>query len=99
MHHAPCLPGHPSTDRVSIVIPVKRSASGSERRRVSRWRRRRSPRASHFEFDDLLSLLAETIDAERDHVSGLEKLWLGFHSKADAGGSTRDDHVARLQHE
>src|SRR6185437_1115985 len=49
--------------------------------------------------DDLLPLLAEPIDAERDHVAGFEEFRLGLHAEADAGRRAGDDDIARLHGE
>src|ERR1700724_459199 len=47
----------------------------------------------------LLLLLAQPIDAERDHVAGLQELRLGLHAEPDAGRRAGDDDVARLHDE
>src|SRR5690348_18239306 len=54
---------------------------------------------SHPEPDDLLALLAKSLDAERDDVAGLEPDRIGFHAERDAGRRAGGDDVARLHHE
>src|SRR5829696_5834954 len=49
-----------------------------------------------LERDDVLALFAQTLNAERHHVAGLEKA-LGLHAHADAWRSAGGDHVAGLQ--
>src|SRR4051812_37483683 len=46
--------------------------------------------------DDLLALLPESFDPERDHVAGLEKT-RRLHAEADARRRSGRDHVAGLQ--
>src|SRR4029079_5651182 len=41
-------------------------------------------------FHYLLTLLAEPVDAERDHVPGLEEFGLWFHAQPHAGGRARN---------
>src|SRR5664279_3828839 len=52
-----------------------------------------------LERHDLLPLRAQPVDAEFDHVAGLQILRLHLAAKPDAGGRAGDDHVAWLQHE
>src|SRR5438045_2647115 len=47
--------------------------------------------------DDLLFLLAELLDAERDDVAGFEELRRGLHAKANARRRAGDDDVARIE--
>src|SRR6202035_2544540 len=47
--------------------------------------------------DDFLPLLAEALDAERDHVADIEEFRRWFHAGADAGRSAGGDDVARQQ--
>src|SRR4051812_19318784 len=54
--------------------------------------------ASHLEPHHLLPLLAQSLDAERDDVAGLEEC-RRFHAEPDARRRAGDDHVARLHHE
>src|ERR1700686_1885280 len=46
--------------------------------------------------NDFLALLAESLDAERDHVADVEE-FRRFHAGADAGRRTRGDDVAGQQ--
>src|SRR5664280_1661123 len=55
--------------------------------------------SSCLERHDLLLLRAEPVDAEFDHVAGLQILWLYLAAEADARRRAGDDHVAGLQHE
>src|SRR5262245_6311220 len=48
---------------------------------------------------DLLPLLAQPVDAERDHVAGLEEFRLGLHAEPDARRCAGEDDVARLHDE
>src|ERR1700712_5259082 len=48
---------------------------------------------------DLLALLAELLDAERDDVAGLEELRRRLHAQAHARRRAGDDDVARLHDE
>jgi len=47
-------------------------------------------------LDDLLALLAETLDAERHDVADIEEL-RRLHAGADAGGRACGEHVAGQQ--
>src|SRR6476661_4082471 len=62
---------------------------GSSQRRRRIWRSRR---------DDFLPLLAETFDAEGDHVAGVEE-FRRLHARADTGRRARGDDVTRQQRE
>src|SRR5436190_15816142 len=53
----------------------------------------------HLELHDLLALLAEPLNAERDDVAGLEPHRLRLHAERDARRGAGGDHVARLDHE
>src|ERR1700682_450233 len=53
--------------------------------------------ASFPECDDLLLLLAQTLDAKRDDVAGLEILRRRLHAHAHTGRRARGDHVAGQQ--
>src|SRR5262249_19437480 len=48
---------------------------------------------------DLLALLAQSLDAERDHVASFEEFRLRLHAEPDAGRRAGDDNVARLHDE
>src|SRR5262245_38673882 len=45
--------------------------------------------------DDLLALLAQALDSQRHHVTGLEEHRVGLHAEADAGRRARANHVTR----
>src|SRR6266567_2182735 len=53
----------------------------------------------HLKLHDLLPLLAQPLDAERDDVAGLEEFRLGLHAEPDAGRRAGDDDIARLHDE
>src|SRR6185295_4569960 len=52
-----------------------------------------------LEPHDLLALLAQPLDAERDHVAGLEPYRRWLHAEGYARRRAGGDDVARLQHE
>src|SRR5215470_8324296 len=52
-----------------------------------------------LEAHDLLLLLAETLDAERHDVAGLEPDRVRLHAERDAGRRAGGDDVAWLHHE
>src|SRR5205823_4996901 len=58
-----------------------------------------APTILRLELHHLLALLAQPIDAERDHVAGVQEFRLGLHAEADARRRAGDDHVARLERE
>src|SRR4029077_4228932 len=55
--------------------------------------------ALRLELHDLLALLAEPLDAERDDVAGLEPNGSRLHAERDARRRAGGDDVARLHHE
>src|SRR5262249_44091244 len=52
-----------------------------------------------FRLYPLVPLVADPIDAKRDHVARLEKFRLRLHAEADARRRAREYDVSRLQHE
>src|SRR5262245_27269300 len=54
---------------------------------------------SRLELHHLLALLAQPVDAKRDHVAGLEEFRLRLHAEPDSRRRAGDDDVAWLQHE
>src|SRR5262249_51141569 len=47
----------------------------------------------------LLPLLAEAVDAERDHVARVQEFRLRLHAQPDAGRRAGENHIAGLHHE